>query len=132
MQESQPGRTFTGVDWRGIRKPPLVPGDAIRFSDLRGCDFEGCDLQSTEIVGCRLNGVSFRNARLTNASLVGCFAADDGPPVDLRGRPAGELRVIESHLHCITDPSQEVIALGWRWPAALSNAARRTLAERND
>src|SRR6266851_2118393 len=131
MRPERSARTFTGVDWRGERRPPLRPGDAVHFCDLRGCRLYKSDLAEVEFVGCRLNDASFRGAVLDRSRLVSCFAADTLPPLNLTESARAEMQVIDCHLHVVVEKSDDTL-LRARWPTAVAEAVADTLDELPD
>jgi HEAT repeat protein len=130
MVEHDVDQVFEGVDWRGgANLPAIRPRASIRFADLRDCTFAGLELTEVEFIGGRLNGAAFTGSRLQGARIVGCFAADDLPPVDLRGAAWDGLRVVGSHLH---DEGALPPGTEDHWPTEVAVAAAETLSERSD
>ena len=102
-----------GVDFRGTSSPlPIQPKDFVLFSDLRDCKLDRLELCEVEFFGCRLNGTSFQGAKIHKTRLIGCFASELGPPTDFRTCDWQEVKVLDSHIHCLSD-GDELNLLSW-------------------
>jgi HEAT repeat protein len=80
-------------------------------------------------IGCRLNGAKFTGASLTDTRIIGCFAADTLPPVDLRNVVCDQVTIVNSHLHMLqSGPAVQE----WVWLPPIADAAAGTLLDRSD
>jgi hypothetical protein len=106
-------------------KFPIHSNEILILGDLRDCVLDGLDLSGVEFYGCRLNGTSFRGANLQGVKFIGCFASEQGAPMDLRDCLWQDTQVIDSHLHYLS----EELTQSWQWQPEVAEACWDTLSE---
>jgi hypothetical protein len=134
-------RDFRGIPKLILKCPklkfPVNPNDIFISCDLRDCVLDGLDLSGVEFYGCRLNGTSFRGANLQGVKFIGCFASEQGAPMDLRECFWQETQVIDSHL-CYLSEEIAQISLSkqspefWYWQPEVASAAWDSLSENSN